>query len=352
MNSNTNITFAPILIPTLCRYNHFVRCVESLKNNTWAKYTDVYIALDYPIKESHWDGYNKISKYIESDFSQFKSFNVIKREFNYGSGRNMRELRNYVFEKHDRIIRTDDDAEFSANFLEYMNKCLMHYEKNENVIAITGYSYPLNWILEDGANVFESNFICPMWGTGFWKDKFYEIENEIENGYLKKMANKYLKIWKKPKLTDARYLDYVNGVLSWDESNLIEKMTDVSLGIYISLKEKTVVMPVISKVRNNGFDGTGVYCQNTKLETDNSLTLNANNYDYSMQYIDKEDYFSLIPSSQNNFEINKNILNDFDSRDKNLMIKAKVKIILYKMLSERMYKKIWLTKNNHREKES
>ena len=43
--------YAPILIPTLCRSKHFIRCIESLKKNGWAMYTDVYVALDYPSKE-------------------------------------------------------------------------------------------------------------------------------------------------------------------------------------------------------------------------------------------------------------------------------------------------------------
>ena len=41
--------YAPMLIPTFCRDQHFMRCIESLKKNTWAKYTDVYIWLDYPL---------------------------------------------------------------------------------------------------------------------------------------------------------------------------------------------------------------------------------------------------------------------------------------------------------------
>ena len=43
--------YAPVLIPTLCRADHFIRCLESLKKNTWAKYTEVYVAVDYPAKE-------------------------------------------------------------------------------------------------------------------------------------------------------------------------------------------------------------------------------------------------------------------------------------------------------------
>ena len=56
-------------------------------------YTDVYVALDYPSKETHWEGYNKIREYLKGEFPEFASFNVIARETNYGSARNMRELR-------------------------------------------------------------------------------------------------------------------------------------------------------------------------------------------------------------------------------------------------------------------
>ena len=80
---------APILIPTLNRYTHFIRLVESLKRNTWAKYTDVFVGLDYPPSEKYVEGYKCICEYLKGDFSQFKSFNIIRRNENYGSLRNM-----------------------------------------------------------------------------------------------------------------------------------------------------------------------------------------------------------------------------------------------------------------------
>jgi hypothetical protein len=80
---------APIYIPTLCRSKHFIRLIESLKKNSWAKYTDVYVALDYPSKDSHWEGYNAICEYLKGDFSEFAGFYVVKRETNYGAGRNL-----------------------------------------------------------------------------------------------------------------------------------------------------------------------------------------------------------------------------------------------------------------------
>lgn len=77
--------YAPVVIPVLCRYKHFTKCIESLANNGWAKYTDVYIALDYPAKDKHVYGYKQICGYLDNnDFSAFHSFCVIKRNKNLG----------------------------------------------------------------------------------------------------------------------------------------------------------------------------------------------------------------------------------------------------------------------------
>lgn len=51
--------YAPIYIPTLCRYEHFKQCIESLAQCEGASETEVYVALDYPAKESHLEGYEK-----------------------------------------------------------------------------------------------------------------------------------------------------------------------------------------------------------------------------------------------------------------------------------------------------
>lgn len=345
MNDEVNMIYAPVLIPTLCRYEHFVRCIESLKQNTWAKYTDVYIGLDYPKKQCHWEGYNKICKYLKKNFSEFKSFNVIKRTENYGSYRNMLDLREYIFKNYDRFIRTDDDAEFSPNFLEYINKCLMHYENNENIIGVTGYSYPLEWLVDSESNVFEEDFICPMWGTGFWREKYREFEEQLTKGHLRKNFNKYLSNIEKNRLTDARFIDYINGVLCWSDNNLIEVVSDISVGIYLTVEKKRIVMPTISKVRNHGFDGTGQYCQNIVKEDNYSEHICASNYNYSQQYIDDERCFHLIPSAKNNLEENKTLMNDFDIRSYNSIKKAKLKALVYKLFGKTIYKKVWILKN-------
>ena len=81
--------YAPVIIPTLCRYKHFKECLESLSKCKWAEETEVFIGLDYPAKESHRPGYEKIKSYLkEVGDMTFKKIHVFEREVNYGAGKN------------------------------------------------------------------------------------------------------------------------------------------------------------------------------------------------------------------------------------------------------------------------
>ena len=51
--------FAPVIIPTLNRYEHFRKCLESLEACTGAEKTDVYVALDFPPSEKYVEGWKK-----------------------------------------------------------------------------------------------------------------------------------------------------------------------------------------------------------------------------------------------------------------------------------------------------
>lgn len=60
------MVYYPICIPTLCRYEKFKECIESLAHNTIASKTDLIIGLDFPPSEKYREGYEKIKEYIPS----------------------------------------------------------------------------------------------------------------------------------------------------------------------------------------------------------------------------------------------------------------------------------------------
>lgn len=328
--------YVPILIPTLCRAEHFIRCVESLKNNSWAKYTDVFIGLDYPPTEKYLDGYYIIKEYLSGDFSCFNSFQVIEHSQNVGSAGNMLSLRKSV-EKYPYFIRTDDDAEFSPNFLEYMNKVLWHYLNDSTVLGVTGYCYPINWNVKEGSNTFRMNFLCPMWGTAFYTDRFNSVRNTLCDSYYEKNFDRLLFNKAYKKLTIARYLNFVNdGGLNEDPNSLVKRTTDIGIGTFMPLDNNyCIISPITSKVRNHGFDGTGEYCQN--VSTINKREITAQNYDYSHQPIDSTYSFDLFPDDSTEYEINRKILDCFDTRPYSSILKTEFKLSLYKVLGRERY---------------
>ena len=340
------MVYAPVLIPTLCRSSHFIRCIESLKKNSWAKYTDVYIALDYPLSEKHFQGYYEICDYLDhGDFSAFSNFYVIKRSENFGSTKNERDIRDYIFSKYEYLIRTDDDVEFAPNFIEYMDKCLEYYENDDSVIMVSGYSYPIKWEVNEDCNCFLEQFSAPMWGAGFWKSKYKKTIRDLKNCYLKKNAIDFLKTKNKKKLMDVSLCEYLFYITSLDETNdIFTNLTDIALRIYLAVKDKYVCYPVITKAINHGFDGSGVYCSKiNNEEVNNNKNKMALTYNYDLQKLDGEKNFDIHIDIKFDNLINMHLLNKFDYRNKKIVMYAKIRYFIYFLLGEKNYSKLYFS---------
>lgn len=303
-----NMVYAPILIPTLCRDQHFILAMESLRKNTWAQYTDVYIAVDYPKTEKHWDGYRKICEYLEKeDLTEFRKLVVVKREKNYGASNNLRALRESILNKYDRWIIAEDDIVFSPVFLEYMDKCLSKFEQDEQVLAVNGYSYPVPYVVDVGATVIKQSATFSMWGTGYWREKYLKARERLTSGYLYDEFERAKKNGVLNKLIRGRYYDYVEYALTKRSERYFCGISDMSMGIYMNLENMVVVTPVVTKTINVGFDGSGINCDNIK----NKSNKHSQAYDYCNQPIDRSKAFEVIEDSKVHFGANRKLLDDF-----------------------------------------
>lgn len=252
---NIEVTnYAPVIMPTLCRYDHFKQCIDSLSQCTWADKTEVFVALDYPTKDSHWDGYNKIKNYLETSSLGFKAIHLIVREKNYGFGPegNLEVLRSQVFEKYESLILTEDDNIFSPNFLVYINKGLTKFKDDQSVFAINGYRhfYPI----KSGTNSFiRQNVDVSAWGYGIWRNRFQNLPPC--DYYAKNFSFKnFFRI--KKHLGKNRALNYWSYYFKPFDS-----WFDSAYGIHSFLSDMNVIMPAeVSLVRNIGWDGSGEHC--------------------------------------------------------------------------------------------
>lgn len=245
--------YAPVVIPTLCRYNTFKQCVDSLSKCSGADKTELYIGLDYPAKESHWDGYRKIDNYL-STIQGFKAVHILKRDCNFGVNKNAKDLIDMVSSKYDRYIFTEDDNVFSPNYLEYVNKGLELYRDNPNVIAICGFNYPFSYMQNISGydkNAFPITAFT-AWGVGLWFDKkplhFVNKEKAKEIIYSWGMVRK---LWKQDMHATIHRLLYRHE----------RAYSDLMWHLYCIIYRKYAIFPAISKVRNLGFEGEATNCR-------------------------------------------------------------------------------------------
>lgn len=247
--------YAPVIIPTLNRDIHFKRCLESLERCSGADKTTVYVALDYPPSEKYTEGWKKIDEYlrIKEKSNGFAKLAIVHRDRNYGIGHengNYETLLREIKKETDCYIFTEDDNEFSENFLQFINEGLVKYKSCPSVIAICGYTPPIDM------NDYMYNIYCSYglsaWGAGFWFDKkpIYNIK-EIKTALMDfKVLRKIYR--RSPNLVSA-LLDMINKNVLWG---------DTCFPFCNIIHDSYCIFPKVSFVRNHGHDGSGVHCGN------------------------------------------------------------------------------------------
>lgn len=334
-------TFAPVMIPTLCRDTHFIRCIESLKRNKYAKCTDLYIGLDYPAKDSHIPGYQKICAYLDKGIEGFLSVTILRHTENKGSSENSRLLREKIFETHDRYIFSEDDNEFSPNYLEYMNKCLMAYQHDDTVLAVTGFNYPID-IAKFAGNVYTNNIYFAAFGYGIWKDKWEQLNQEITPKLLHSAYKNshFMKTFRKQGAN--QYCNFVKGMLGYTNDlfqNDTLRIIDLSCGIYMLITGKRMIFPVISKVRNWGYDGSGQNC--SALLFNESQKITHRNFNCDCQQLDSDtDFEQILPEEKlSQVEINQ-LTSAFFEVSKKELLRVQFAYYLSRILGINLTKKI------------
>ena len=328
-----------IILPTLCRNKHLEKCLDTLMKNPWVQHVDLYIGLDYPAKESHWPGYREILKLMERDFSMFRSFHLVRRTSNYGCARNFDDLFREVSREHDQFIYMEDDTEVSENYLEYMLKALDYFRDDPDVISVSGYSYPVEMKTENDCSIITQNATCSTWGIGYWKNKYEAFRKEIREDRC--LIRDFSYNIRHATFSRYRRADYINCVAGVDPDDkdvytlcpLFTSTTDIAMGVYMQVNGKYQAMPVVSKVRNNGFDGTGIYCKTITPARSGRIT--SDTYDYSRQPLDQEKNFTLCYDAGRSRDSAFRALDQFMEPSANMVLKSKMKLVADRVLGKR-----------------
>lgn len=251
---------APVIIPTLNRKSHLERCLDSLGKNGWAKYTDVYISVDFPPDEKYLSGYEEVRRFLENyNGLCFRSMKVLYQEKNLGPSDNTKFLKEFIRGRYKFYIFSEDDNEFSVNFLEYMNKCFEVMENSRNIIAVCG-AKDAEWA-GDGEIIAGKLFAAYGVGLNLFTEEM--LMKDVENILLDKGTMRILNLRHLFMRNRCLYIMYIKEILCrndglfWKNEKELN-WCDTVLSIYMHLTDKVCIVPGISKARTWGNDGTGV----------------------------------------------------------------------------------------------
>lgn len=230
---------APILIQVYTRTQHFMNCVESLSQCRLADQSHLFIVSDAPKTEKDKKAVEEIRAYCRN-IKGFAKVEIIAHETNLGADESGNRAVKRVFSEYDTMIYTEDDNVFSPNFLEYMNAGLSFYNNNPHVFAICGYRHPFVMPSKYPYSVFTSTMTA-AWGVGWWKEKQGAVDFTKTDYCKRKVKKKMAHLW---------HLLMASGNVYGD-----------AYMAYHCLKNNMVnIFPIISLVRNEGNDGSGMNC--------------------------------------------------------------------------------------------
>lgn len=246
--------YSPVIIPTLNRFEHFKRCLESLERCTGASNTDVYVGLDYPPSEKYFEGWKKIDTYLAEKEKRngFRRLFVRRRDHNCGAGKpgsNSELLSKEIKGLYDKYIFTEDDNEFSPNFLEFMNAALCKYQNEPRIIRVSGYNTP------ELRNVTQKNVFCnidsPAYGLGHWVSKKIPIVDNVK--IQQGLRSSFCELWK---------MFWTYPALVYKAIRMIEKNAsygDIQISMHNLFFNTYTLCPTLSLVRTWGCDGSGLH---------------------------------------------------------------------------------------------
>lgn len=245
------MNYSPIIIFAFNRVDTLRNTVSSLLNNEEAKESELFVYVDGPRKQKPGEAekVKTVQEFVKT-INGFKNVTYSFSEENKGLGTSIIAGVTEVINRYGRAIVLEDDLVFSSNFLAFMNDGLNRYENEQKVFSICGYTNKVK--VPKGYD--HDAYFCTRsssWGWGTWADRWKTVDWELKDWSRYKKMGRAFNRWGG---SDCfRMLRSVKecGATSWA----------IRFGFFQFLQDKLSLFPIVSKVRNDGFDGAGTNCK-------------------------------------------------------------------------------------------
>ena len=240
---------APIALFVYNRPKHTQKTIIALQANPLAKKSDLIIYSDGPKNDSEIPHVKEVRDYLKT-ISGFRTIQIVERENNWGLAKSIISGVTEIINQCGKIIVLEDDIVTSPKYLNFMNSALNIYEGKEKVWHISGWTYPIEFPIEEDAFLWR---VMNCWGWATWSDRWSQFE---------KNPNRLIDSWSDKQ---KRHFDLEDTGFFWPQitENASGNLNTWAIFWYAIIYENSglCLNPRKTYVENIGLDGSGENCQ-------------------------------------------------------------------------------------------
>jgi len=242
--------YAPIVLFAFNRLEPLKRCVASLLQNSEAAESDLIVFVDGP--RAHKDGESEkvmaVREYVKT-IAGFKSLETHFSKENKGLGPSIIAGVTDVISRYGKVIVIEDDLIVSRNMLAYVNQGLDKYENSPEVFSVCAYS---NRVKTPNGYAYDAYFAprSSSWGWATWEDRWMSCDWELRDWEAVVQNAKAFNRWGGS--------DCFGMLKGWKEGR--NKSWAIRFCYSQFVQDGVSLFPTVSKIDNEGFDGTGTNC--------------------------------------------------------------------------------------------
>jgi len=242
--------YAPIVIFAFTRLDSLKECVAALQNNLEAAETNLVVFVDGPRsnREGEAEKVESVRQFVRG-ISGFKSLETHFSETNKGLGPSIIAGVTNVIGRYGKAIVIEDDLIASHNMLAYVNQGLDKYENNPEVFSICAYS---NRVKAPKGYEYDAYFAprSSSWGWATWKDRWMSCDWGLNDWASVENNAKAFNRWGGS--------DCFRMLKGWKDGR--NKSWAIRFCYNQFVQNKVSLFPLVSKIDNEGFDGSGTNC--------------------------------------------------------------------------------------------
>jgi hypothetical protein len=238
---------APIALFVYNRPKHTERTLKFLQQNELAAESRLFIFSDGPKTPADQEKVQELRDFLKT-VDGFRSVEIVERKENMGLANSIIAGVSRLVKDYGQIIVFEDDLISSPHTLTYFNEALNLYRKEEKVMHIGAYMYPLK------DNLLPESFFyraATSWGWATWERAWQHFEPNID------VLMKQFDAPKRNAFSIEKTMNF------WKQMQDFKKGRNNSWAIRwyasIFLKGGLTLNPAHSLVNNIGHDGSGIH---------------------------------------------------------------------------------------------